>query len=82
MRWPNWIAANFNRKIHCTVESIDVCEYSKKQLQCLMLKELLKQWMTASSPVKINKVLFKERMNAIPTVTKTDTLLQGSDGCN
>ena len=47
-----------------------------------MLKELLKQWMTASSPVKINKVLFKEWMNATPTVTKTDTLLQGSDGCN
>ena len=68
--------------MHCTVESIDACEYSKKQLQCLMLKELLKQWMTASSPVKINKVLFKEWMNATPTVTKTDTLLQGSDGCN
>ena len=38
--------------------------------------------MTASSPVKINIVPFKERMNAILTVTKTDTLLQGMDGCN
>ena len=37
--------------------------------------------MTASSPVKINIVPFKERMNAILIVTKTDTLPQGMDGC-
>ena len=31
VRWPNWIAANFNiRKMHSTVERIDACEYSKK----------------------------------------------------
>ena len=38
--------------------------------------------MTASSPVKINIVPFKERMNAILIVTKTDTLPQGMDSCN
>ena len=31
VRWPNWIAENLNvRKMHSTVEKIDVCEYSKK----------------------------------------------------
>ena len=38
--------------------------------------------MTASSLVKINVVPFKEWINAILTVTKTDTLFQGSDGGN
>ena len=38
--------------------------------------------MTASSPVKINRVPFKEWMTAILSVTKTDTLLQEMDGCN
>ena len=38
--------------------------------------------MTASSPAKINIAPFKEWMNAILTVTKTDALLQRSDGCN
>ena len=38
--------------------------------------------MTASSPVKINMAPFKEWMNAIFTVTKTNTPLQGMDGCN
>ena len=38
--------------------------------------------MTASSPVKLNISHFKEWMNAILAVTKTDTLLKGSDGCN
>ena len=61
---------------------MDACEYSKKQLQYLLPKELLKQRMTASSPVKINIVPFKEWINAILTVTKTNTLLQGSDGGN
>ena len=38
--------------------------------------------MTANSPVKINILPFKEWTNAILTVTKTDTLLQGSDDGN
>ena len=38
--------------------------------------------MTGSFPVKINIAPFKEWMNVILTVTKTDTLLQWSDGCN
>ena len=43
----------------------------------LVLQELLlKQWMTVSSPVKINTVPFKEWMTAIVSVTKTDAQLQ------
>ena len=61
---------------------MDACEYSKKQLQYLLPKELLKQRMTASSPVKINIVPFNEWFNAILTVAKTNTLLQGSGNCN
>ena len=38
--------------------------------------------MTAGSPVKINSEHFKDWMTAILSVTKTDTLLQGMDGCN
>ena len=38
--------------------------------------------MTASSPVKINVVPFREWINAILTVTKPDALLEGSDGGN
>ena len=56
-----------------TVERMDACEYSKKQLRYLLLKEFLKQWMTASSHVKINTVSFKGWMNAILTATKTNT---------
>ena len=37
---------------------------------------------TASSPVKINTLPFKEWMTASLTVTKTDTLIQGMNGCN
>ena len=59
---------------------MDACKYSKKYLQYPLLEELLKQRMTASSSVKINIVPFKEWINAILPVTKTDTLLQGSDG--
>ena len=40
------------------------------------MKELLKQWMAASSPVKINKVPLKEWMTATLSVTKVDTILQ------
>ena len=38
--------------------------------------------MTASSPVKIIIILFKEWMTVIPTVTKTDTIHKGTFGCN
>ena len=38
--------------------------------------------MTASSPVKKNMAPYKEWINAIFTVTKTNTPLQGLDGCN
>ena len=61
--------------MHNTVKKMDACENSKKKLQYLLLKELLKQWMTASSPVKINIVPFKEWMNAKLTVRKADILL-------
>ena len=52
------------------------------EIAILLLKELLKQWMTARSPVKVNTVPFKEWMAATLSVTKTDTLLQRKDGCN
>ena len=42
-----------------------------------LLKELVKRWVTAITPVKINTVPFKEWMTAIPSVAKTDILLQG-----
>ena len=48
----------------------------------LLPKELLKQRITASSPVKINAVLFKEWMTASFSETEADALLQGMDGCN
>ena len=48
----------------------------------LLPKELLKQRITASSPVKINAVPFKEWMTASLYETGTDALLQGMDGCN
>ena len=38
--------------------------------------------MTASSPVKIIIILFKEWMTVTPTVTKTDTIHKGTYGCN
>ena len=47
------------------------------EINILLLKELLKQWMTtASSPVKIYTVHFKEWITAILSVIKIDTLLQ------
>ena len=81
--------------MYSTVERRDGCEYSNSTLEgmhswnqlflkinILMLKELLKQWMSKSSPVKMNTVPFEEWVTAILSVTKTDTLLQGMDGCN
>ena len=49
---------------------MDDWEYSKKYYVVPLLKELLKSWITAISPVKINTVLFKECMNVNVTVTK------------
>ena len=51
-------------------------------INILLLKELLKQWLTGSSPVKIHTGPLKEWMTTILSVTKTDTLLQGMDDCN
>ena len=45
-------------------------------------KNYSKKRMTASSPVKINIVPFKEWINVILTVAKTNTLLHRSDGGN
>ena len=52
------------------------------EIKILLLKELLNQWMTVRSPVKINTVSFKQLMTATLSVTKTDILLQRKDGCN
>ena len=51
------------------------------EIKILLLKEILKQSMAASS-VRIITVTFKEWINVILSVTKADTLLQGMDGCN
>ena len=48
----------------------------------LLLKKLLKQWMTARSLVKKNTVSFREWMTATLSVTNTYILLQRKDGCN
>ena len=48
----------------------------------LLPKGLIKQGITASSPVKTNAVPFKEWMTASLSETETDALLQGMDGCN
>lgn len=69
------------RIMYSTVEIMDGCKYSieiinvpLKELiaktnffrnKLLLLKVLLKQWMTTSFPVKINTVTFKEWMTAI-----------------
>ena len=46
------------------------------EINILLLEELLKQWMIASSLVKTNILPFKEWMIVILSGTKTDTLLQ------
>ena len=56
--------------MHSTVERMDDWEYSKKQYVVPLLKELLKPWITAISPVKINTLPSKEWMTANVTVTK------------
>ena len=48
----------------------------------VLLQEILKQWMIASSPIKINTEPFKEWRTNILFMAKADTLLQGMDGCN
>ena len=45
------------------------------EIKIVLLREILKQWMTASSPIKINAEPFKEWMTAILSVTESDTLL-------
>ena len=45
------------------------------EINLLLLKELLKQWVIASSPVKMNTVPFKGWMIAILFETKRDALL-------
>ena len=52
------------------------------EINILLLKKLLKQWMTARSLVKINTVSFKEWMTVTRSVINTDILLQRNDGCN
>ena len=42
------------------------------EINILLLKEFLKQWLTASLPVEINTSLFKEWMTFILSVTKTE----------
>ena len=84
--------------MYSTIERMDGCKYSVEiiiatlkermskffffEINILLLKELLKQRTTASSPVKINIVHFKELMTAILSVTKTDILFQEIGGCN
>ena len=50
------------------------------EINILLLKKLLKQWMTARSPVKINTVSFKEWVSATLSMTKTD--VQRNNGYN
>ena len=52
------------------------------EINILLLKELLKQWMTASSPVKINTVTLQRMDDRHSFCDKKNTLLQGMDGCN
>ena len=52
------------------------------EVNIVLLEEILRQWMTARSPIKVNAEFFKEWMTAILSVTKTDTPLEGMDGCN
>ena len=60
--------------MNITVESIDGCINFFLEINTLLVKELLKKWMTGSS-VKINIVPFKECMTAILSVTKKITIL-------
>ena len=72
----------FYRNNHKTFESTHSRNQPFLKINILLLEERPKQWMTASSPVKIYKEYFKEWMTAILSVTKTVTVLQGIDGCN
>ena len=77
------MAADFNvRKMCSAFERMDGCECAIEiimvpflEINVLLLTAeritVLKQWMTASSPVKINTAPFKEWMTAILSVTKT-----------
>ena len=73
------MTASFNvRKMYSTVERMDSCGYSNStfertyswiqhflEINILLLKDSLKQWMTASSPVKLNIIPFKEWVTVI-----------------
>ena len=80
----------YARKIYSVVERMDGCEYLEiivplkehiteviffKKINILLLKELLQQWMTARSPVKLNTLSLKEWVTAALFVTKTNILL-------
>ena len=43
----------------------------------MLLKELLKKWMTVRSPVQINTVYFKEWVTATLSVTKQISYFNG-----
>ena len=52
------------------------------EINILLMKKVLKQWMTARSLVKIITVSFQDWMTATLSVTNTVILLQRKDGCN
>ena len=69
----------------CSIEIVMVnAQMTLKFVEIIMLrlKELLKQLMIASSPVKIKTILLKEWMSAILSVAKTYALLQRMTGFN
>ena len=89
------MTANINvRKIYSVAERMVGCEYSLEiiivsvkplfflEMNMLLPKELLKQWMATRSPLKLNTLSFKEWMTATLSVTKADIVLQSKDGCN
>ena len=47
-----------------------------------LLEEILKQWKSVSSPIKLNTEPFNGWMTTIHSVTKLDTLLRRMDDCN
>ena len=72
----------FYRDNYSTFERTHTWNQLFSEINILLVKELLKQWLTTSSPVKINTVPFKEWMTAILLVKKKEdtTLLQRMNG--
>ena len=60
----------FYRDNYSTFERTHTWNQLFSEINILLVKELLKQWLTTSSPVKINTVPFKEWMTAILLVKK------------